>query len=197
MDSEGTYQGVIALNMEDWTLHRFHAASTSLDTGDYGRTYFSATSAHTCTGDGNVMVSRDGLPQQDLEFVQFHPSGIYGAGCLITEGSRGEGGILMNNEGERFMKRYAPTAKDLSSRDVVSRSMTMEIREGHGVGPLKDHIFLHLNHLLPDVLNDRLPGISETAAILAGVNVTKEPIPVLLTITWEAFQQITTERQSS
>ncbi|KAF6166635.1 hypothetical protein GIB67_005497 [Kingdonia uniflora] len=182
MDSEGTCQGVIALNMEDGTLHRFHAASTILATGGYGRTYFSATSAHTCTGDGNAMVSRAGLPQQDLEFVQFHPTGIYGAGCLITEGSRGEGGILRNSEGERFMERYAPTAKDLASRDVVSRSMTMEIREGRGVGPLKDHIYLHLNHLPPDVLKERLPGISETAAIFAGVDVTKEPIPVLPTV---------------
>ncbi|KAK1274896.1 hypothetical protein QJS04_geneDACA011642 [Acorus gramineus] len=148
----------------------------------YGRTYFSATSAHTCTGDGNAMVARAGIPLQDLEFVQFHPTGIYGAGCLITEGSRGEGGILRNSEGERFMERYAPTAKDLASRDVVSRSMTMEIREGRGVGPLKDHIYLHLNHLPPDVLKERLPGISETAAIFAGVDVTKEPIPVLPTV---------------
>ncbi|GJM96796.1 hypothetical protein PR202_ga13662 [Eleusine coracana subsp. coracana] len=150
--------------------------------GGYGRAYFSATSAHTCTGDGNAMVARAGLPLQDLEFVQFHPTGIYGAGCLITEGSRGEGGILRNSEGERFMERYAPTAKDLASRDVVSRSMTMEIREGRGVGPLKDHIYLHLNHLPPEVLKERLPGISETAAIFAGVDVTKEPIPVLPTV---------------
>ncbi|KAF8709933.1 hypothetical protein HU200_029652 [Digitaria exilis] len=182
MDSEGTCQGVIALNMEDGTLHRFRASNTILATGGYGRAYFSATSAHTCTGDGNAMVARAGLPLQDLEFVQFHPTGIYGAGCLITEGSRGEGGILRNSEGERFMERYAPTAKDLASRDVVSRSMTMEIREGRGVGPLKDHIYLHLNHLPPEVLKERLPGISETAAIFAGVDVTKEPIPVLPTV---------------
>ncbi|XWS42049.1 hypothetical protein CRYUN_Cryun17cG0135300 [Craigia yunnanensis] len=179
---KGSCQGVIALNMEDGTLHRFCAASTILATGGYGRAYFSATSAHTCTGDGNAMVARAGLPLQDLEFVQFHPTGIYGAGCLITEGSRGEGGILRNSEGERFMERYAPTAKDLASRDVVSRSMTMEIREGRGVGPLKDHIYLHLNHLPPEVLKERLPGISETAAIFAGVDVTKEPIPVLPTV---------------
>uniref|UniRef100_A5BGN3 Succinate dehydrogenase [ubiquinone] flavoprotein subunit, mitochondrial n=1 Tax=Vitis vinifera TaxID=29760 RepID=A5BGN3_VITVI len=178
MDNDGACQGVIALNMEDGTLHRFQAASTILATGGYGRTYFSATSAHTCTGDGNAMVARAGLPLQDLEFVQFHPTGIYGAGCLITEGSRGEGGILRNSEGERFMERYAPTAKDLASRDVVSRSMTMEIREGRGV----DHIYLHLNHLPPEVLKERLPGISETAAIFAGVDVTKEPIPVLPTV---------------
>ncbi|KAG8081434.1 hypothetical protein GUJ93_ZPchr0007g4314 [Zizania palustris] len=182
MDSAGTCQGVIALNMEDGTLHRFRATNTILATGGYGRAYFSATSAHTCTGDGNAMVARAGLPLQDLEFVQFHPTGIYGAGCLITEGSRGEGGILRNSEGERFMERYAPTAKDLASRDVVSRSMTMEIREGRGVGPLKDHIYLHLNHLPPEVLKERLPGISETAAIFAGVDVTKEPIPVLPTV---------------
>ncbi|XP_059457132.1 succinate dehydrogenase [ubiquinone] flavoprotein subunit 1, mitochondrial [Corylus avellana] len=182
MNSDGSCQGVIALNMEDGTLHRFHSASTILATGGYGRAYFSATSAHTCTGDGNAMVARAGLPLEDLEFVQFHPTGIYGAGCLITEGSRGEGGILRNSEGERFMERYAPTAKDLASRDVVSRSMTMEIREGRGVGPLKDHIYLHLNHLPPEVLQERLPGISETAAIFAGVDVTKEPIPVLPTV---------------
>ncbi|KAL0343300.1 UNVERIFIED_CONTAM: Succinate dehydrogenase [ubiquinone] flavoprotein subunit, mitochondrial [Sesamum angustifolium] len=182
MGNDGSCQGVIALNMEDGTLHRFRAASTILATGGYGRAYFSATSAHTCTGDGNAMVARAGLPLQDLEFVQFHPTGIYGAGCLITEGSRGEGGILRNSEGERFMERYAPTAKDLASRDVVSRSMTMEIREGRGVGPLKDHIYLHLNHLPPEVLKERLPGISETAAIFAGVDVTKEPIPVLPTV---------------
>ncbi|KAM3260626.1 hypothetical protein ACQJBY_051729 [Aegilops geniculata] len=182
MDKEGTCQGVIALNMEDGTLHRFRSTNTILATGGYGRAYFSATSAHTCTGDGNAMVARAGLPLQDLEFVQFHPTGIYGAGCLITEGSRGEGGILRNSEGERFMERYAPTAKDLASRDVVSRSMTMEIREGRGVGPMKDHLYLHLNHLPPEVLKERLPGISETAAIFAGVDVTKEPIPVLPTV---------------
>ncbi|KAF9609824.1 hypothetical protein IFM89_018766 [Coptis chinensis] len=182
MDSSGTCQGVIALNMEDGTLHRFRAASTILATGGYGRAYFSATSAHTCTGDGNAMVARAGLPLEDLEFVQFHPTGIYGSGCLITEGSRGEGGTLRNSEGERFMERYAPTAKDLASRDIVSRAMTMEIREGRGVGPLKDHIYLHLNHLPPEVLKERLPGISETAAIFAGVDVTREPIPVLATV---------------
>ncbi|CAI5527007.1 unnamed protein product, partial [Closterium sp. Naga37s-1] len=182
MDKEGACRGVIALNMEDGTLHRFRSNSTILATGGYGRAYFSATSAHTCTGDGNAMVARAGLPLQDLEFVQFHPTGIYGAGCLITEGSRGEGGILRNSEGERFMERYAPTAKDLASRDVVSRSMTMEIREGRGCGPLKDHIYLHLDHLPPEVLKERLPGISETAAIFAGVDVTKEPIPVLPTV---------------
>ncbi|KAG2720046.1 hypothetical protein I3760_02G017700 [Carya illinoinensis] len=174
---KGSCQGVIALNMEDGTLHRFCAGSTILATGGYGRAYFSATSAHTCTGDGNAMVARAGLPLEDLEFVQFHPTGIYGAGCLITEG-----GILRNSEGERFMERYAPTAKDLASRDVVSGSMTMEIQEGRGVGPLKDHIYLHLNHLPPEVLKERLPGISETAAIFAGVDVTKEPIPVLPTV---------------
>ncbi|KAG0594750.1 hypothetical protein M758_UG105900 [Ceratodon purpureus] len=182
MDDQGPCRGVIALNMEDGTLHRFRATNTILATGGYGRAYFSATSAHTCTGDGNAMAARAGLPLQDLEFVQFHPTGIYGAGCLITEGSRGEGGILRNSEGERFMERYAPTAKDLASRDVVSRSMTMEIREGRGVGPQKDHIYLHLNHLPPEVLKERLPGISETAAIFAGVDVTKEPIPVLPTV---------------
>ncbi|EFH62430.1 succinate dehydrogenase 1-2 [Arabidopsis lyrata subsp. lyrata] len=182
MNSDGTCQGVIALNMEDGTLHRFHAGSTILATGGYGRAYFSATSAHTCTGDGNAMVARAGLPLQDLEFVQFHPTGIYGAGCLITEGARGEGGILRNSEGEKFMDRYAPTARDLASRDVVSRSMTMEIREGRGAGPMKDHIYLHLNHLPPEVLKERLPGISETAAIFAGVDVTREPIPVLPTV---------------
>eukprot|EP00899_Mesostigma_viride_P025344 jgi/Mesvir1/5995/Mv00744-RA.1 len=182
MDEQGACRGVMALCMEDGTLHRFRAQATILATGGYGRAYFSATSAHTCTGDGGGMVARAGLPLQDLEFVQFHPTGIYGAGCLITEGSRGEGGILRNSEGERFMERYAPTAKDLASRDVVSRSMTMEIREGRGVGPLKDHIYLHLNHLPPEVLAERLPGISETAAIFAGVDVTKEPIPVLPTV---------------
>lgn len=182
MDGDGACRGVIALNMEDGTLHRFRSHQTILATGGYGRAYFSATSAHTCTGDGNAMVARAGLGLEDLEFVQFHPTGIYGAGCLITEGSRGEGGILRNSEGERFMERYAPTAKDLASRDVVSRAMTMEIREGRGVGPLKDHIYLHLNHLPPEVLKERLPGISETAAIFAGVNVTKEPIPVLPTV---------------
>ncbi|KAK9901255.1 hypothetical protein WJX75_002689 [Coccomyxa subellipsoidea] len=182
MDESGACRGVMALCMEDGTLHRFRAAHTVLATGGYGRAYFSATSAHTCTGDGNAMAARAGLPLQDLEFVQFHPTGIYGAGCLITEGSRGEGGILRNSEGERFMERYAPTAKDLASRDVVSRSMTMEIREGRGVGPEKDHVYLHLNHLPPELLAERLPGISETAAIFAGVDVTKEPIPVIPTV---------------
>ncbi|KAJ1930318.1 succinate dehydrogenase flavoprotein subunit [Tieghemiomyces parasiticus] len=179
---DGKCRGVIALNMEDGTLHRFLAHNTVLATGGYGRAYFSCTSAHTCTGDGNAMVARAGLPLQDLEFVQFHPTGIYGAGCLITEGSRGEGGYLLNSKGERFMERYAPTAKDLASRDVVSRSMTIEIREGRGVGPDKDHIYLQLSHLPAEVLHERLPGISETAAIFAGVDVTKAPIPVLPTV---------------
>ena len=179
---EGECVGVVAMCMEDGTIHRFRSHKTVLATGGYGRAYFSATSAHTCTGDGNAMVTRAGLPMQDLEFVQFHPTGIYGAGCLITEGSRGEGGILRNSEGERFMERYAPSAKDLASRDVVSRSMTIEIREGRGVGPEKDHIYLHLNHLPPELLAERLPGISETAAIFAGVDVTKEPIPVIPTV---------------
>ncbi|KAK9831150.1 hypothetical protein WJX74_005094 [Apatococcus lobatus] len=182
MDDDGKCRGVMALCLEDGTLHRFRSHATVLATGGYGRAYFSATSAHTCTGDGGAMAARAGIPLQDLEFVQFHPTGIYGAGCLITEGSRGEGGILRNAEGERFMERYAPTAKDLASRDVVSRSMTMEIREGRGVGPEKDHIHLHLNHLPPELLAERLPGISETAAIFAGVDVTKEPIPVLPTV---------------
>ncbi|CAO3651526.1 unnamed protein product [Mucor fragilis] len=179
---DGECKGVIALNMEDGTLHRFRSHKTVLATGGYGRAYFSCTSAHTCTGDGNAMVARAGLPLQDLEFVQFHPTGIYGSGCLITEGSRGEGGYLVNSAGERFMERYAPTAKDLASRDVVSRAMTLEIKAGRGVGRDRDHCHLQLHHLPPAVLHERLPGISETAAIFAGVDVTKEPIPVLPTV---------------
>ncbi|KAF0852145.1 mitochondrial Complex II (CII) succinate:ubiquinone oxidoreductase subunit 1 (Sdh1/SdhA) [Andalucia godoyi] len=182
MDQDGACRGVLAMCMEDGSIHRFRANETILATGGYGRAYFSCTSAHTCTGDGNAMVSRAGLPLSDLEFVQFHPTGIYGAGCLITEGSRGEGGFLLNGLGERFMERYAPTAKDLASRDVVSRAMTVEILEGRGVGPNKDHILLQLSHLPAEVLRERLPGISETAAIFAGVDVTKEPIPVLPTV---------------
>ncbi len=179
---DGECRGVVAINMADGTLHRFRAHQTILATGGYGRAYFSCTSAHTCTGDGGGMVLRAGLPLQDMEFVQFHPTGIYGAGCLITEGVRGEGGILRNSSGERFMERYAPNAKDLASRDVVSRAMTIEIREGRGVGEHKDHIFLHLEHLGAEVIHERLPGIAETAKIFAGVDVTKQPIPVLPTV---------------
>ena len=179
---DGACRGVMAWNLDDGTIHRIRAHKTILATGGYGRAYFSCTSAHTCTGDGNGMVLRAGLPLQDMEFVQFRPIGIYGAGMLITEGSRGEGGYLVNSEGERFMERYAPSAKDLASRDVVSRSMTIEIREGRGVGPEKDHLYLHLDHLDPDVLAERLPGISESARIFAGVDVSKQPIPVLPTV---------------
>ena len=182
MGPDGACQGVMAWKLDDGTLHRFRAKLVELATGGYGRSYFSATSAHTCTGDGNGMVARAGLPLQDMEFVQFHPTGVYGAGVLITEGARGEGGYLTNSEGERFMERYAPNAKDLASRDVVSRCMTIEIREGRGVGPKKDHIFLHLDHLDPKVLHERLPGITESAKIFAGVDLTREPIPVLPTV---------------
>ncbi len=182
MDEDGSCRGVMAWDLSTGQLHRFRAQMVILATGGYGRAYFSATSAHTCTGDGNAMVLRAGLPLQHMEFVQFHPTGIYGSGCLITEGARGEGGYLTNKDGERFMERYAPSVKDLAPRDMVSRSMATEIREGRGVGEEADHIHLHLEHLGPEVLHKRLPGISESAKIFAGVDVTKEPIPVVPTV---------------
>src|SRR5262252_9598057 len=182
MDDDGACRGLLAWCLEDGAIHRLRANMTVIATGGCGRVYQSCTSAHTCTGDGSAMVLRAGLPLQDMEFIQFHPTGVYGAGCLITEGVRGEGGYLTNSEGDRFMERYAPHAKDLASRDVVARAMAIEIREGRGVGPNKDHIFLHLSHLDPKIIHERLPGISESARIFAGVDVTKEPIPVLPTV---------------
>lgn len=179
---DGRCRGVICINMADGTIHRISANQTIIATGGFGRAYYSCTLAHTCTGDGNGMVSRAGLPQEDMEFIQFHPTGIYGAGCLITEGCRGEGGFLRNSKGERFMLRYAPTAKDLASRDVISRAITLEIMEGRGCGPLKDHIDLCLNHIPAEVIHTKLPGICETAMIFTGVDPTKEPIPVLPTV---------------
>ena len=182
MDEEGRCRGVVAINLDNGSIHRFSAQMTVLATGGYGRAYASCTGAHTQTGDGNAMVLRAGLPLEDMEFVQFHPTGVYGAGVLITEGARGEGAYLVNSEGERFMERYAPSAKDLASRDVVSRAMTIEIREGRGVGPKKDHIFLHLDHLDPKVLAERLPGITETARIFCGCDLTREPVPIVPTV---------------
>src|SRR5947209_20183064 len=179
---DGACRGVVALNLDDGSIHRFRSQAVVIATGGYGRIYFSCTGAHTQTGDGNAMVLRAGLPLQDMEFVQFHPTGVYGVGVLITEGARGEGGYLTNSEGERFMERYAPSAKDLASRDVVSRSMAMEIREGRGGGENKDYIYLHLDHLDPEVLAERLPGITETGKIFAGVDLTRQPLPVVPTV---------------